>query len=126
MRRAIFAHDVTPLLRGWSRGDAQALNRLAPLVCRELYRVAHHCLAREYPIQTVQPTALINEAYLPSVDVQHVRWQDRAHFFAPCARAMRRFLVDYARSRATLKRRDWRLARTSLCRQPRGDRRDAA
>lgn len=126
MRRAIVAHDVTPLLRGWSRGDAQVLNRLVAFVYRKVHRIAWLGMAREYPIQNWQPTALINEAYLSSIDVQHVRWQDRAHFFAACARAMRRSLVDHARSRATLKRRGWRLARTSLYRQPRGDRRDAA
>ncbi len=70
MRRAILAHDVTPLLRGWSRGDAQVLNRLVGFVYRKVYRIAHRCLAREYPIQTVQPTALINEAYLRLITVQ--------------------------------------------------------
>lgn len=67
MRRAAFAHDVTPLLRGWSRGDAQVLNRLVGFVYRRVQRIVHPCMACEYSIQPVQPTALINEAYLPSV-----------------------------------------------------------
>jgi RNA polymerase sigma-70 factor (ECF subfamily) len=104
MRRSATAHDVTPLLRAWSEGDEQALERLIPLVYRELHRIARGCMARENPNQTLQATALVNEAYLRLVDVRHVHWQDRAHFFALCARAMRRILVDHARSRASLKR----------------------
>jgi RNA polymerase sigma factor (TIGR02999 family) len=104
MRRPASAHDVTPLLRAWSEGDEQALERLIPSVYRELHRIARGCMARENPNQTLQATALVNEAYLRLVDVRHVHWQDRAHFFALCARAMRRILVDHARSRASLKR----------------------
>jgi RNA polymerase sigma-70 factor (ECF subfamily) len=104
MRRSATAHDVTPLLRAWSEGNEQALERLIPLVYRELHRIARGCMARENPNQTLQATALVNEAYLRLVDVRHVHWQDRAHFFALCARAMRRILVDHARSRASLKR----------------------
>lgn len=104
MRRSATAHDVTPLLRAWSEGDARALNRLVPFVYRELHRIARRCMARENPNQTLQATALVNEVYLRLVDVQQIRWQDRAHFFALCARAMRRILVDHARSRASLKR----------------------
>ena len=104
MRRSATARDVTPLLRAWSEGDDEALNRLVPVVYRELHRIARRCMARENPNQTLQATALVNEAYLRLVDVQRIRWQDRAHFFALCARAMRRILVDHARSRASLKR----------------------
>ena len=104
MRPSATAHDVTPLLRAWSEGNEQALERLIPLVYRELHRIARGCMARENPNQTLQATALVNEAYLRLVDVRHVHWQDRAHFFALCARAMRRILVDHARSRASLKR----------------------
>jgi len=104
MRRAASAHDVTPLLRAWSEGDAQALNRLVPLVYRELHRIARGCMARERPNHTLQATALVNETYMRLVDAQEVSWQDRTHFFALCARAMRRILVDHARSRASLKR----------------------
>lgn len=104
MRRAATVHDVTPLLRAWSEGDEQALERLIPLVYRELHRIARGCMARENSNQTLQATALVNEAYLRLVDARQVHWQDRAHFFALCARAMRRILVDHARSRASLKR----------------------
>lgn len=104
MRRSASAHDVTPLLRAWSEGDEQALGRLIPLVYRELHRIARGCMARENPNQTLQATALVNEAYLRLVDARKVHWQDRAHFYALCARAMRRILVDHARSRASLKR----------------------
>ncbi|HET9178677.1 MAG TPA: ECF-type sigma factor [Terriglobia bacterium] len=76
MRRAIFAHDVTPLLRGWSRGDAQVLNRIVGFADRNVRRIADRCLAREYSIQTVQPTAFINEAHLLLIDVQHVRYRE--------------------------------------------------
>ena len=104
MRRSATAHNVTPLLRAWSEGNEQALERLIPLVYRELHRIARGCMARENPNQTLQATALVNEAYLRLVDARHVHWQDRSHFFALCARAMRRILVDHARSRASLKR----------------------
>ena len=104
MRRADSARDVTPLLRAWGEGDDQALARLMPLVYRELHRIARGCMARENPNHTLQATSLVNEAYLRLVDVQQVHWQDRAHFFALCSRAMRRILVDHARSRASLKR----------------------
>ena len=75
-----------------------------PLVYCELHRIARGCMARENPNQILQATALVNEAYLLLVDLQHVHWQDRAHFFALCARAMRRILLDHGRSRASLKR----------------------
>jgi RNA polymerase sigma-70 factor (ECF subfamily) len=104
MRRSASAHDITPLLRAWSEGDEQALERLIPLVYRELHRIACGCMARENPNQTLQATALVNDAYLRLVDARHVHWQNRAHFYALCARAMRRILVDHARSRASLKR----------------------
>ena len=101
MRRSATAHDVTPLLRGWSGGDAQAPDRLLPFAYRELHRIARSCMSRKSPNQTLQATALVNEAYLGWVGI---RWQDRAHFFALCARATRRILVDHARSRASFKR----------------------
>jgi len=89
MRRAIFAHGVTPLLRVWSGGDAQALNRLGGFVYPKVHRIACRCMARENPNQTVQATAPVNEAYLELADVQHAHWHDRAHSLAHCARAMR-------------------------------------
>ena len=96
--------DVTLLLRAWGEGDAQALDRLAPLVYQELHHIARGYMARERTGHTLQTTALVNEAYVRLVDARQVSWQDRAHFFAVCARAMRRILVDHARSRGYQKR----------------------
>ncbi len=98
------AHDVTLLLQAWGGGDKQALDRLAPLVYRELRRIAGRMMAAERPNHTLQATALVNEAYVRLVDTQQVSWQDRAHFFALCARAMREILIDHARSRGSAKR----------------------
>ena len=98
------AHEVTQLLRAWSEGDHEALDKLTPLVYEELHRAAHRYMAQERPGHTLQTTALVNEVYLRLVDVRKVTWQDRAHFFAVCARLMRRVLTDFARSRGYLKR----------------------
>lgn len=91
--------EISKLLRAWSDGDPSALNGLAPVVYRELRRLAHRCMERERPGHMLQTTALVNEAYLRLVDYKRIHWQDRAHFFAVAAQAMRRILVDYARSR---------------------------
>jgi len=96
--------QTTGLLRAWSDGDESALEALIPMVYEELHRLARLFMSRERPGLTLQPTALVNEAYLRLVDVRRVRWQDRTHFFAFSARLMRRVLVDMARSRASLKR----------------------
>ncbi|HEV2245062.1 MAG TPA: sigma-70 family RNA polymerase sigma factor [Terriglobia bacterium] len=104
MRRAPSAHEVTLLLRAWGDGSKEALDRLAPLVYRELHQIAGRLMARERPNHTLQTTALVNEAYVRLVDARQVSWQDRAHFFAICARAMRQILVDHARSRGSAKR----------------------
>jgi RNA polymerase sigma factor (TIGR02999 family) len=101
MRRGSSTHDFTLLLRAWGGGDRQALDRLAPLVYQELHRLARGYMARERPNHTLQATALVNEAYLRLVDTRQVQWQDRAHFLAISARAMRQILVDHARSRAS-------------------------
>jgi RNA polymerase sigma factor (TIGR02999 family) len=98
------AHDVTLLLQAWSGGDKEALDRLAPLVYRELRRIAGRIMSAERPNHTLQATALVNEAYVRLVDTRQVSWQDRAHFFALCARAMREILIDHARARASAKR----------------------
>ena len=98
------ARDVTILLRAWSGGDKNALDRLAPFVYRELRQIAGRMMATERPNHTLQATALVNEAYVRLVDTRQVNWQDRAHFFGICARAMRQILVDHARSRASAKR----------------------
>lgn len=97
-------HEVTQLLQAWGEGDQAALDRLMPLVYQELRRIAKHHMARERPGHTLQTTALVNEVYLRLVDERKVSWQDRAHFFAICARTMRRILVDFARSRLYQKR----------------------
>lgn len=97
-------HNITTLLKAWGQGDRYALEQLTPLVYDELHRLARRQLLRESENHTLQTTALINEMYLRLVDFDNVRWQDRAHFFAVCARLMRRILVDFARSRDSLKR----------------------
>src|SRR5438094_299700 len=91
--------DITTLLVAWGRGDEAALQQLIPLVHRELHQIARRCLKGERPGHSLQPTALVNEAYLRLVDVRRMSWQDRTHFFAMSARLMRRVLVDFARSR---------------------------
>jgi RNA polymerase sigma factor (TIGR02999 family) len=96
--------QVTGLLRAWTDGDEGALAALMPIVYSELRRLARLYMSRERHGLTLQPTALVNEAYLRLVDIRRVRWQDRAHFFAVSARVMRRVLVDLARTRASLKR----------------------
>jgi RNA polymerase sigma-70 factor (ECF subfamily) len=95
--------DVTRLLQAWSEGDRGALDRLLPLVQSELRRLAGAYLRRERAGHTLQPTALVNEAYLRLVD-QRVHWQSRSHFFGIAARLMRRVLVDHARERLAQKR----------------------
>ena len=88
----------------WGKGDEAALNQLIPLVHDELRQIARGCMAGERRGHSLQATALVNEAYLRLVDVQHVDWQNRAHFFAMSARLMRRILVDIARSKGYQKR----------------------
>jgi len=95
---------VTQLLKAWSEGDDVALEQLTPVVENELRRIAHRCMVREKPGHILQSAALVNEAYLRLVDIPAVSWQDRTHFFAMCARLMRRILTDYARSRNYQKR----------------------
>ena len=96
--------EITRLLKAWGRGDAAALDRLTPLVYERLRRMARSYMRTERPGHTLQATALVNEAFLRLVDTSSVDWTDRAHFFAVCARVMRRILVDAARSRAAIKR----------------------
>jgi RNA polymerase sigma factor (TIGR02999 family) len=95
---------ITQLLRAWGEGDSVALEQLTPVVENELRRIAHRCMARENPGHILQSAALVNEVYLRLVDIQAVSWQDRTHFFAVCARLMRRILTDYARSHNYQKR----------------------
>jgi len=98
------SQQITQLLKQWSDGDAEVLDDLMPLVYVELRRQASGYLRRERSNHTLQPTALINEAYLKLIDQREVKWQNRAHFFAIAAQAMRRILVDYARERHREKR----------------------
>lgn len=95
---------ITQLLMEWSNGDESALNDLMPLVEGELRRIAAHCMSRESPSNTLQTSALVNEAYVKLVDQTRAHWQNRAHFFAIAARIMRRILVDHARARRRTKR----------------------
>lgn len=96
--------DVTKLLQAWNAGDQTALERLVPLVYAELQQVARNHLRRETPGLTLQPTALVNEAYLRLVKITDMTWHGRAHFFAMCSRLMRQILVDAARARRVAKR----------------------
>jgi RNA polymerase sigma factor (TIGR02999 family) len=100
--------EVTVLLRAWSQGDPAALEQLTPLVYQELHRMARRYMRQERAGNTLQTTALVNEAYLRMVDtkgaVKGAAWQDRAHFFALSAQMMRRILVDAARARFSAKR----------------------
>jgi RNA polymerase sigma factor (TIGR02999 family) len=96
--------DVTALLGDWSRGNRTALNQLLPLVYAELRRVAARQLRNERADHTLQPTALVHEAYIRLVDQRQVDWQNRAHFFGVAAQVMRRILVDHARRRGASKR----------------------
>lgn len=93
------AHELTDLLLAWGDGDEAALDRIAPLVHAELYRLAKLYMSRERPDHLLQTSALINEAYLRLIDWKAVRWQNRAHFFGVAAQMMRRILVDFARRR---------------------------
>ncbi|MDP9161492.1 MAG: sigma-70 family RNA polymerase sigma factor [Acidobacteriota bacterium] len=97
-------HEVTELLQAWCEGKPEALEELVPLVYQDLHRAAARYMAREHPDHTLQATALVNEVYVRLVDIRTVSWQNRAHFFAICAKLMRRILTDFARSRFSLKR----------------------
>lgn len=97
-------HSVTQLLIEWRNGDETALDRLIPLVYAEMRRLARYYMRGERSGHTLQTTALINEAYIRLVDHKGMRWQNRAHFYAVAAQAMRRILVDNARSRNYAKR----------------------
>ena len=96
--------DLTGLLRAWSAGDRAAADKLMPVVYEQFRRQASRYLARERWDHTLQPTALVNEAYLRLAEQRRVRWQDRGQFFAVAATVMRRLLVDYARQHAASKR----------------------
>ena len=96
--------DVTGLLVAWGAGDARALDALLPAVYAELRRQARRAMRREAAGHTLQPTALVHEAFLRLVDQRQARWESRTQFFAIAAQAMRRILVDHARTRQRAKR----------------------
>ena len=96
--------DVTGLLIRWSEGDAEALDRLLPIVYSELRSIADHYLRKERPGHTLQPTALVHEAYLRIVKTQGLEWQNREQFFGIAANLMRQILVDHARTARAQKR----------------------
>jgi RNA polymerase sigma factor (TIGR02999 family) len=97
-------HDVTGLLLAWQAGDEGALSRLMPLVYNELHRLARRYMAGEKTGHPLETTGLVHEAYLRLVNANSIEWQNRAHFYAICARVMRRILIDFARSRNYQKR----------------------
>jgi len=96
--------QVTTLLRRITAGDSSAASEVVPLIYDELRRLAMHFMARERTDHTLQPTALVHEAYLRLVDQREADWQNRAHFFGAAAQVMRRILIDWARARLTEKR----------------------
>lgn len=96
--------DLTQLLLDWSKGNRDALDKLAPLVYQELRSLARRYLRRENAGHTLQATALVHEAYLRLIDQSRVKWQNREHFFAVSAQMMRRVLVDHARKQHYAKR----------------------
>jgi RNA polymerase sigma factor (TIGR02999 family) len=108
--------DLTALLKEWSEGDRKALDQLMPFVYVELRKLAASYLREERPNHTLQPTALVNEAYLRMTGQKKVTWQNRAHFFGIAAQMMRRILVDHARKRQAAKRdaSAWKVATTEL------------
>ena len=96
--------EVTGLLVAWNQGDPQAVERLMPLVYAELREIAERQFRRERAGHTLQPTAVVHEAYFKLVDQTRVTWKNRGHFFAIAAQAMRRILIDHARAREADKR----------------------
>lgn len=97
------SHELTEILRKWSDGDAEALEKLTPVVYAELHRIAKRYMGRERGGHTLQTTALVNEAYVRLIDWKNAKWENRAHFFGVSAQLMRRILVDFARKRPSKK-----------------------
>jgi RNA polymerase sigma factor (TIGR02999 family) len=96
--------ELTELLVDWGNGDETALDKLMPIVDRELHRIAHFHMNKENPGHTLQTSALVNEAYLKLINQRDVQWQNRAHFFAISSKLMRRILLDHAKSQQRAKR----------------------
>ena len=97
-------HLITSLLLDWSKGDQAAYEQLAPLVYDELHRIARRQMSKERPGHTLQPSALVNEAFMRLIDYDGVNWENRRHFFRLAARMMREVLINYAVSRKSVKR----------------------
>lgn len=97
-------HEVTQILQNWSGGDSEAPARLMPFVYDEMRRLARVFLAKERGNHTLQPTALVHEAYVRLIDQTRVNWQNRAHFYGIASSMMRRVLIDHARAHVTDKR----------------------
>lgn len=97
-------HDVTQILSDMHGGDRESLEKLLPMIYDELHALAQAQLRQERPGHTLQATALVNEAYLKLIELKHIKWEGRAHFFGAAARIIRRILVDHARGRDRLKR----------------------
>lgn len=96
--------ELTRLLESWSQGNPEALDQLTPIIYTELRKLALYHMSREGPGHTLQPTALINEAFLKLLDFRHMDWKGRKHFYAAASQIMRRILVDYARKKRSVKR----------------------
>jgi len=96
-------HEITELLKAWSNGDSQALEKLLPLVDHELSKIAHAYMLRERPEHTLQTTALVNEALIRLLGGKRIHWHSRKHFYALVARRMRQVLIEYARKRSARK-----------------------
>ena len=94
--------EITLLLRRWQNGDKDAEEQLFKLLLPELRKIAGCCFRHERSDHTLQPTAILNEAFLRLAAIKRIEWQDRGHFLALAARVMRRLLIDYARSRPTV------------------------
>ena len=103
-KRMTGTHEITELLRAWSDGDPEALEKLVPLVDRELRRLAHSYMSKERAGHTLQTTALINEALMRLIEADKMNWQGRVHFYSIVARRMRQVLIEHAREQLTLKR----------------------
>ncbi len=97
-------HEITELLLAWSKGDSEALEKLVPLVDRELRRLAHSYMSKERAGHTLQTTALINEALMRLIAADKMNWQGRVNFYSIVARRMRQILIEHAREQLTLKR----------------------
>jgi len=104
MNRISATHYLTHLLARWANGDEHALEDLTPLVYKELRRLAASHLRRDRKSHTLQPTALVHEAYLRLVDQSNPRWENRSHFYGIAARLMRQILVEHARRKQAIKR----------------------